>query len=93
MIKKTTMTTPPSYEELSPGQGTVIEDKNIAAYKDNQGNLHAYSAACTHLGCTVTWNNLEKSFDCPCHGSRFSANSGNPINGPANSRLESKENT
>ena len=80
-----------SYEELSPGQGAVIEDRKMAAYKDYKGELHLYSAVCTHLGCTVTWNNSEKSFDCPCHGSRFSANSGNVINGPANSGIESKK--
>jgi Rieske Fe-S protein len=78
-------------EELSPGQGAVIEDRKVAAYKDYKGELHLYTAVCTHLGCTVTWNNSEKSFDCPCHGSRFSANSGNVINGPANSGIESKK--
>jgi len=86
---KITKTT--SYEELSPGQGAVIEDRKVAAYKDYKGELHLYSAVCTHLGCTVTWNNSERSFDCPCHGSRFSANSGNVINGPANSGIESKK--
>ncbi|MGH9975250.1 MAG: ubiquinol-cytochrome c reductase iron-sulfur subunit [Nitrososphaeraceae archaeon] len=45
---------------------------------------------CTHMGCTVTWNNSEKSFDCTCHGSRFSP-SGNVINGPANTSLEHKQ--
>jgi glycine/D-amino acid oxidase-like deaminating enzyme/nitrite reductase/ring-hydroxylating ferredoxin subunit len=80
-----------SYEELSPGQGAVIEDRKMAAYKDHKGELHIFSAICTHLGCTITWNNWEKSFDCPCHGSRFSANSGNVINGPANSGIESKK--
>lgn len=80
-----------SYEELLPKQGTVIEDKKIALYKDEEGKLHTYSAVCTHLGCTVSWNNLEKSFDCPCHGSRFSASSGNVVNGPANRELEPNE--
>jgi glycine/D-amino acid oxidase-like deaminating enzyme/nitrite reductase/ring-hydroxylating ferredoxin subunit len=80
-----------SYGGLSPGQGAVIEDRKLAAYRDYKGELHLYSAVCTHLGCTVTWNNSEKSFDCPCHGSRFSANSGNVINGPANSAIESKK--
>jgi glycine/D-amino acid oxidase-like deaminating enzyme/nitrite reductase/ring-hydroxylating ferredoxin subunit len=61
--------------------------KPIAIYKDNNGTVQTFSAVCTHLGCTVTWNSLEKSFDCPCHGSRFS-NKGTVINGPANSNLE-----
>jgi Rieske Fe-S protein len=85
-----TSRTSSSYKELLSGQGTVVEDKKIALYKDDEGILHTYSAVCTHMGCTVTWNNLEKSFDCPCHGSRFSASSGNVVNGPANSGLEPK---
>src|SRR5918996_2559347 len=80
-----------SLENLKERQGIVLEEEKIAAYKDPTGQLHTYSAVCTHLGCTVTWNNSEKSFDCPCHGSRFSANSGNVINGPANSGIESKK--
>ena len=79
-----------SVENLKEGQGIVLEKKKIAAYKDHKGQLHTYSAVCTHLGCTLTWNNSEKSFDCPCHGSRFSF-SGNVINGPANTALEHKE--
>ena len=78
-----------SFENLDEGQGVVLEDKKIAVYKDHKGQLHTYSAVCTHLGCIVTWNNLEKSFDCPCHGSRFSP-AGNVINGPANTALENK---
>jgi glycine/D-amino acid oxidase-like deaminating enzyme/nitrite reductase/ring-hydroxylating ferredoxin subunit len=75
-----------SLENLKERQGIVLEEKKIAAYKDHKGQLHAYSAVCTHLGCIVTWNNSEKSFDCPCHGSRFSS-TGNVINGPANTAL------
>ena len=81
--------------QLSNGEGTIIEDNNdnennnnqgnpLAVYKDNNGNLHIYSAVCTHMGCTLTWNQSELSFDCPCHGSRFSAESGKVINAPAN---------
>jgi glycine/D-amino acid oxidase-like deaminating enzyme/nitrite reductase/ring-hydroxylating ferredoxin subunit len=79
-----------SLENLKERQGIVLEEEKIAAYKDHKGQLHTYSAVCTHLGCTVTWNNSEKSFDCPCHGSRFSS-SGTVINGPANTALENKQ--
>jgi Rieske Fe-S protein len=76
--------------KLSKDQGIVIEKDKLAVYKDVQGKMCSYSAVCTHLGCTVTWNELEKSFDCPCHGSRFSAQTGNVINGPANTALQPK---
>ena len=81
-------------DDLEPGQGMVIEKKNekesAAYYRDEKGKLHSYSAVCTHLGCIVQWNDSEKSFDCPCHGSRFSY-SGQVINGPANDNLEPVE--
>lgn len=70
----------------------VIEKEKLAIYKDSKGEVHTFSAVCTHLGCIVSWNELEKSFDCPCHGSRFSGQTGNVINGPANSPLENKNN-
>ena len=79
-----------SLDNLKKRQGIVLEEEKIAVYKDPKGQLHTYSAVCTHLGCTVTWNNSEKSFDCPCHGSRFSS-SGTVINGPANTALENKQ--
>ncbi len=43
----------------------------VAAYRDDDGTLHEVSAICTHLGCQVKWNEAERSWDCPCHGSRF----------------------
>jgi Rieske Fe-S protein len=55
-------------------------------YKDQQGALHQRSAVCGHLGCIVNWNAAEKTWDCPCHGSRFDK-LGKVINGPANSDL------
>jgi len=79
-----------SIKNLDIGQGKVEEVNKIAAYKDSNNQLHEYSAVCTHLGCTVVWNNLEKSFDCPCHGSRFSAITGKVIAGPANDALRKK---
>jgi Rieske Fe-S protein len=82
---------PTSLQDLNKEQGIVLQDERIAAYKDSNNKLHRYSAVCTHLGCTVTWNNSEKSFDCPCHGSRFFAFTGKAINGPANKELDKKQ--
>ena len=80
------------FNGLSKDSGTVIEKENLAIFKDSMGKEHRYSSFCTHLGCNVVWNDLEKSFDCPCHGSRFSGLTGKVINGPANSSLEIKNN-
>jgi Rieske Fe-S protein len=80
------------FNRLSKDSGAVIEKEKIAIFRDETGKERRYSAVCTHLGCTVIWNDLEKSFDCPCHGSRFSGHTGRVINGPANSSLEIKDN-
>jgi Rieske Fe-S protein len=61
--------------------------RQIAAYRDELGVLHQHSAVCTHLGCIVAWNPGEKSWDCPCHGSRFDKLDGHVLNGPAISGL------
>jgi Rieske Fe-S protein len=79
-------------DRLPKDSGMVIESKKMAVYKDDKGKAHKYSAICTHMGCIVAWNELEKSFDCPCHGSRFSGQTGNVINGPANAPLGTKDN-
>ena len=60
------------------------------SYRSDEGQLHAMSAVCTHLGCIVKWNKAEKSWDCPCHGSRFDS-VGRVINGPATKDLEAVE--
>jgi glycine/D-amino acid oxidase-like deaminating enzyme/nitrite reductase/ring-hydroxylating ferredoxin subunit len=75
-------------EEIQPGRGAVIRRglSKIAAYRDQQGNLHERSAVCPHLGCIVAWNATESSWDCPCHGSRFDPD-GKVLNGPAISPL------
>jgi Rieske Fe-S protein len=75
-------------DEIVPGKGAIIRRglKKIAAYKDEAGNVHELSAVCRHLGCIVDWNSLEKTWDCPCHGSRYDA-LGRVIMGPANSDL------
>lgn len=74
--------------EIAPGQGAILNRgaRKLAVYRDEDGGLHAMSAACTHLGCAVSWNPAEGSWDCPCHGSRFSAE-GAVLHGPANTAL------
>ncbi|PRY13800.1 glycine/D-amino acid oxidase-like deaminating enzyme [Pontibacter ummariensis] len=78
-------------DEIKPGEGKVValEDGKVAAFRDEQGQLHVVSAVCTHMGCLVHWNNGEKSWDCPCHGSRFSVD-GQVLEGPAIENLEEK---
>jgi len=75
--------------EVGKEEGRVIvrDGKRIAAYRDAEGTLHKRSAVCTHLKCIVHWNSLERSWDCPCHGSRFDP-LGKVLNGPAISPLE-----
>ncbi|MGH2808642.1 MAG: Rieske 2Fe-2S domain-containing protein, partial [Actinomycetota bacterium] len=64
--------------------------RNLAAYRDGDGELHVVSAICTHLGCIVSFNIAEKSWDCPCHGSRF-APDGTVLQGPAVKPLKREE--
>ena len=73
-----------SVRDLDPGVGRVVraDGRAVAAYRDDDGHVHAVDATCTHMGCTVHFNQAETSWDCPCHGSRFSTN-GNVITGPA----------
>lgn len=73
-----------SVKDVRMNQGAVVTVglKKIAVYRNAEGVLHAYTAVCPHLGCVVQWNSDEKSFDCPCHGSRFTCE-GKIINGPA----------
>jgi glycine/D-amino acid oxidase-like deaminating enzyme/nitrite reductase/ring-hydroxylating ferredoxin subunit len=72
-------------EALAGGEGRVLRSglALTAAYRDLDGQLHSHSARCTHLGCIVRWNAAERSWDCPCHGSRFDARSGAVLQGPA----------
>ncbi len=78
-----------SIAEIAPGEARVVkyEGHAIALYKDENGELHAVSPACTHIKCTVGWNAAEKSWDCPCHGSRFSYD-GTVLTAPARKDLE-----
>ena len=80
-----------SADSLGSGEAAVLQvggDK-VAAYRDDEGKLHAVSAVCTHLGCIVEWNDGERRWDCPCHGSRFDPD-GKVLKGPAKKELAPK---
>ena len=79
----------PNAEKIQSGEGALLREgiNKIAAYRDDQGTLHKLSAVCPHLKCIVRWDGCEKTWDCPCHGSRFDA-LGHVLNGPAVSDLE-----
>ncbi len=71
-------------EDIPLGAAGVLKigKEDVAVWKEKDGTLHAFSAACTHKGCTLTWNNADLTWDCPCHGSIFSID-GSVIHGPA----------
>lgn len=71
-------------KEIHPGEGktVMLDGERLAGYRDLSGKLHLVSAVCPHMGCIVHWNNSEKSWDCPCHGSRFGID-GKVLEGPA----------
>lgn len=79
-----------SLAEIAPGEAKIVkyEGESIALYKDEEGHVHAVSPACSHIKCQVGWNAAEKSWDCPCHGSRFSYD-GELLTGPARKDLQS----
>ncbi|VFU13057.1 Cytochrome b6-f complex iron-sulfur subunit 1 (fragment) [anaerobic digester metagenome] len=76
---------------IALGQGGIfaVDHDKVGVSRDRDGNIHAVSPICTHLGCVVSWNNAEQSWDCPCHGSRFDAD-GQVIHSPAKIDLEKK---
>ncbi|HYC38941.1 MAG TPA: FAD-dependent oxidoreductase [Chitinophagaceae bacterium] len=76
-------------DELHAGEGAIMSRglKRYAVYRDEHNELHVFSAVCPHLGCVLQWNGEEKSFDCPCHGSRFTC-MGEVVNGPAATNLK-----
>ncbi|HHU16719.1 MAG TPA: FAD-dependent oxidoreductase [Clostridiales bacterium] len=78
--------------ELSRGEGKVVElnGKRAGIYMDDAGNRHIVNTTCTHMGCELNWNPAERSWDCPCHGSRFSYD-GDVIEGPAVKNLKMDE--
>ena len=79
-------------ERIARGEARVIRDGvgKTGVFRDDAGELHAVSLRCTHLGCLVRFNSAERSWDCPCHGSRFDVD-GEVLEGPATRALESKE--
>ncbi|MDQ3642084.1 MAG: FAD-dependent oxidoreductase [Actinomycetota bacterium] len=81
-----------SVADLAAGEAAVLVEgtERVAVYRDEAGTVHAVSPICTHMGCTVTWNTAETTWDCPCHGSRFACD-GAVIQGPAVKDLERKE--
>jgi glycine/D-amino acid oxidase-like deaminating enzyme/nitrite reductase/ring-hydroxylating ferredoxin subunit len=78
-------------EELAPGEGDIVRHRGekVAGHRRDDGTLVAVSARCTHLGCQLNWNTAERSWDCPCHGSRFTPE-GKVLQGPAVHGLERK---
>jgi glycine/D-amino acid oxidase-like deaminating enzyme/nitrite reductase/ring-hydroxylating ferredoxin subunit len=81
-----------SVKEIGRGSGAVVRRglSKLAVYRDSKGELHERSAVCPHLGCIVAWNSTEKTWDCPCHGSRFEK-TGKVVNGPAAEELSRVE--
>jgi Rieske Fe-S protein len=81
----------PSIETLKPGEGGVVRagERVVAAFRDEAGAVHAVSPVCAHLGCYVTWNSAERTWDCPCHGSRYDID-GRAIQGPTVKDLVAK---
>jgi Rieske Fe-S protein len=73
-----------SPSSIRPDEAAIVrlDGQAVAAYRDAEGVLHSVSARCTHMGCLVHWNSAERSWDCPCHGSRFDVD-GNVLHGPA----------
>lgn len=82
---------PKGFDELAPGEAAIlkVDGENVAGYRDPDGALHAVSAVCTHMGCILGWNETDRSWDCPCHGSRFGLD-GEVLHGPAVKNLQRK---
>ena len=75
-------------DDVPRGEGAIVQlgSSKAAVYRDEEGKLHAMSPVCTHMKCIVEWNPAEKTWDCPCHGSRYDP-FGHVINGPAKKNL------
>ena len=75
--------------QIQNGEGKIIEvnGQKIGVYKDKEGQIYKVNPVCKHLGCELSWNNLEKTWDCPCHGSKYDYK-GNLIYGPSVKSLD-----
>ena len=76
--------------KVNSGDIVSLDGKKVGIYKDEKGTIHAINPICTHLGCLLTWNDIDKTWDCPCHGSRYNPY-GKNIYGPAFKDLKSFE--
>ena len=77
-------------DDVPKNHGVVLPNQHVAIYRDDDGQLHSLSSVCTHRGCDVKWNDQDRVWDCPCHGSRF-APTGQVLKGPAMRPLPSAE--
>lgn len=92
MIKGKVMSNKTTLEQIGSGGGGIVRHhgKRTGAFRDQEGKLFLFDATCTHMGCELEYNDAERTFDCPCHGSRFDRE-GNVIEGPALKRLKKTE--
>jgi len=74
--------------DIAAAEAKIVEydGEKMAVFKDSNGQVHAVHPDCTHLKCTVAWNEAEQSWDCPCHGARYSVD-GKVLTGPADKQL------
>ena len=79
-------------KDIEPGEGKIVNDngKKVGIYKDENGNEYRIIPKCMHLGCELSWNNLDKTWDCPCHGSRYTFE-GKLIYGPSKKDLKKED--
>lgn len=87
------LSTLPIHADIQPGEGKVVDvnGQRAGVYRDEQGTLHVVDTTCTHMGCELNWNSAEKTWDCPCHGSRFTYE-GDIVEGPAIKPLNLQKN-
>ncbi len=78
------------YEDLAKGEGRVVPEKRLALYRDDGGTLHSFDCYCTHEHCLLKWNSPDKTWDCHCHNSKFTAD-GHVIQGPAIEPMSTKD--